>query len=241
MKTRILIIFAIISVSISGFFIFTPTSAFDFLMTCPENYYAENLFCYPDNIVIDTAAGHWVGRFMMINDPILFDQRSSCDENAPEIQITRISETEKPSRLVFFVNPNTTAHICIKYSSNLDNEGMFNLHQELDGGYLAASDGTKSNVSVTPNPGLIPRQNGQTTIVDYEIFVPHDADGVYWLGLSQMCDRIPIATSNHKIVSNDIPVVVGLHGCPAIFLDAEVIGYSNADAQHLIAKALPGR
>ncbi|MCE2506752.1 MAG: hypothetical protein J4F36_09890 [Nitrosopumilaceae archaeon] len=241
MKTRLLIILAIVSVSIFGFFIFTPTSVFDFFMACPENYYAENLFCYPDNTVVDTAAGNWVGRFMMINDPIIFDQRSSCDENAPEIEITRISETEKPSRLVFFVNQNTTAHVCIKYSSSLDDEGMFNLNQELDGGYLVTSNGTKSNVSVTPNPSLVPRQNGQTTIVDYEIFVPHDADGVYWLGLSQMCDRIPIVTSNHKIVPNDISVMVGLHGCPAIFFDAEVIGYSNADAQHIVAKALPGR
>ena len=81
MKTMLLITLAIISVSLFGFFIFTPTSIFDFLMKCPEKYYAENLFCYPDNTVVDTAASHWIGRFMMINEPIIFDQYVTCMKN----------------------------------------------------------------------------------------------------------------------------------------------------------------
>ena len=163
-----------------------------------------------------------------------------CKESN-NLDLEKIPLSGEPSRLVFSVKQNTTAHICIKYSSNLDNEGALNLNAEFDNGYLGTYNGTKSNVSVTTNPSFIPLQKGQSTIADYVISVPQDADGVYWLGVSQMCDRIPIITTNHKIIPDDIPVIVGIHGCPAISLDAKIIGYSNADAQYHTAKALPGR
>jgi hypothetical protein len=73
MKTNFLTIIAIVSVSVVGFFTLTTPSTFDFLMSCPEGYWAENLFCYPDNVMVETAASDWIGRFMMIRDPVIFE------------------------------------------------------------------------------------------------------------------------------------------------------------------------
>ena len=171
---------------------------------------------------------------------VILSTDTTCSETS-NLEIAKIPKVGEPSRLVFSVKQNTTAHICIRYTSNLDNEGTLNLNAESYNGYLGTYNGTKSNVSVTINPSFIPLQKGQSTIVDYVISVPQDADGVYWLGVSQMCDRIPIVTSNHKIIPDDIPVIVGMHGCPPISLDAKIIGYSNADVQYHMAKALPGR
>lgn len=71
MKTRFLLSFlAIIAVVL--FFNLTSPSTFDFLLTCPDGYYAENLFCYPERIMVDTAASDWFGRIMMIRNPIVF-------------------------------------------------------------------------------------------------------------------------------------------------------------------------
>lgn len=172
---------------------------------------------------------------------------SAGEENKNPCQVSNNLDLEKipqlgaPSRLVFLVKQNTTAHICIKYSSNFDNEGTLNLKNESIDGFLGTYNGTKSIVSVTINPSTIPLQRGQTTIADYAISVPQDADGVYWLGVSQLCDSIPLVTSNHRIVPDDIPVNVGVHGCPVMMLDAKIIGYSNTDVQYHVAKALPGR
>jgi hypothetical protein len=50
-------------------------------MNCPKGYYAENLFCYPDRIIVDTIASDWIGRFMMINDPVIFDLHIPCTKD----------------------------------------------------------------------------------------------------------------------------------------------------------------
>lgn len=80
MKTRLVKI-GIPLISFSVFFFFTSPSNFDFLLNCPEGYWPENLFCYPDNIMVDTIASDWPGRIMMITDPIIFDPNSTCEEN----------------------------------------------------------------------------------------------------------------------------------------------------------------
>lgn len=158
-----------------------------------------------------------------------------------DLELEKIPPFGEPSRLVFSVKQNTTAHICIKYSSNRDNDGTLNLNEESNDGHLGTYNGTKSNVSVTINPSFIPLQKGQSTTADYTITIPPDAYGVYWLWVSQMCERIPIVTEGYPLSPDDIPIFVGVHSCPAISLDAKIIGYSNADAQYHIAKALPGR
>lgn len=63
------------------FFVFTQPSTFDFLMMCPDGYHSENLFCYPDNMLVDTAASDWRERLMMLNDPIIVDPHAPCVEN----------------------------------------------------------------------------------------------------------------------------------------------------------------
>lgn len=70
MKTKFLIFLALSGVA--SFFIFTSPSTFDFLLVCPDGYYAENLFCYPNRITVDTMAADWLGRIMMIGEPIIF-------------------------------------------------------------------------------------------------------------------------------------------------------------------------
>ena len=56
------------------FFNLTTPSTFDFLAVCPDRYWAENLFCYPEDMMADTAAFDWIGRTMIIDDPIVFGQ-----------------------------------------------------------------------------------------------------------------------------------------------------------------------
>lgn len=71
MKTRFLLPFLAMTAAVL-FFNLTVPSTFDFLLACPDGYYAENLFCYPEKIIVDTAASDWFGRIMMIRDPIVF-------------------------------------------------------------------------------------------------------------------------------------------------------------------------
>jgi hypothetical protein len=181
-----------------------------------------------------------LGEFEITEYGVILSTDITCSETL-NLEIAKIPEDKEPSRLVFSVKQNTTAHICIKYTSNLYNEGTLNLNAESYDGYLGTYNGTKSNVSVTINPSFIPLQKGQSTIADYTITIPPNVYGVYWLWVSQMCERIPIVAEGYLLSPDDIPIFVGVHGCPAISLDAKIIGYSNADVQYHMAKALPGR
>ena len=73
MKTRVLMTLAVFLAGVFLFFNLTTPSTFDFLMVCPDRYWAENLFCYPEDMIVDTAAFNWIGRIMMISDPIVFE------------------------------------------------------------------------------------------------------------------------------------------------------------------------
>lgn len=70
---------AALAVNITGVFLFftlTAPSDFDFLMACPEGHYVENLFCYPEYMMVDTAAYDWTGRIMMMGEPVVFEDPS---------------------------------------------------------------------------------------------------------------------------------------------------------------------
>lgn len=79
MKAGTLKTMAVILAGVFLFFTLTSPSNFDFLMACPDGHYAENLFCYPGYLTVDTAAHDWIGRVMMISEPVVFEDPTDSD------------------------------------------------------------------------------------------------------------------------------------------------------------------
>lgn len=152
------------------------------------------------------------------------------DESLDLIPV-RFDQFGNPQRLVFFVESNSTAQICVRYTSGLNNEGNLPVGEQLVIDYFDTQKShISSEVTVAAEPSSVPLEIGSETFVLYTITAPSNSDGVYWLPQSQMCDAIPIVVWSHlpQVDSSKLPALMGFHSCPAQMLSAQVVGFSGA-------------
>ena len=151
------------------------------------------------------------------------------DESLDLIPV-RFDQFGNPLRLVFFVESNSTAQICIRYSSDYDNHGSIPVADQLIVDYYNQNSTVSSDVMVAAEPSSVPLEIGSETFVLYTITAPSNADGVYWLPESQMCTAIPIVVWSDlpQVDSSKLTVIVGFHSCGPQMLTAKIVGFSGA-------------
>ena len=159
----------------------------------------------------------------------------------PLIRINQFGDSV--SRLVFFVKSNSTAQICIKYTSGFDNHGSIPVANELIVDYHNQTSYASTEVTVSAEPSSVPLEMNSETFVLFTITAPNNSEGVYWLPEGQMCGAIPIIVwfGLPQVDSSELPVIMRPHGCPAIVLDAKIVGFSGAIMDYKPGNRIGGR
>ena len=162
------------------------------------------------------------------------------DESLDLIPV-RIDQFGNPLRLVFFVESDSTAQICIRYTSGLDNHGTMPVADQLIVDYFNTQKShNSSDVTVNAEPRSVPLEIGSETFVLYTITAPSNSDGVYWLPESQMCDAIPIVVWSDlpQVDSSKLTVIMGFSSCPPQMLTVKIVGFSGAIMDYKPAKPI---
>ena len=92
------------------------------------------------------------------------------------------------------------------------------------------------NVNINASPANISIANGQTRSSRIHGLAGQDSVGFYGLSLLQMCIPVPLAVGygTSQVNSTDFPGLFGVRfGCPAISLDAQIVGYTGASVTYL--------
>ena len=150
-----------------------------------------------------------------------------------------LSQTS-PKRLVLFMKQNSTAQMCVKYTSPFDNTGLLEVYP----GILVRNPNFEpapvSEIIINAEPNYLPLDRGANTIVIYTITSQNNSKGVYWMGISQICELIPVIVgiNSLELSSWDIPVFLGFQSCPNQELDAKIIGVSNATVEYKIGQPI---
>ncbi|MGQ0795668.1 MAG: hypothetical protein ACT4N5_05750 [Nitrosopumilaceae archaeon] len=162
------------------------------------------------------------------------------DESLDLIPV-RFDQFGNPLRLVFFVESNSTAQICIRYTSGLDNQGTKSVADKLIVDYFNNQKShISSDVTSSAEPSSVPLAIGSETFVLFTITAPANSDGVYWLPEGQMCDAIPIVVWSDlpQVNSSELTVIVGFHSCGPQMLTAKIVGFSGAIMDYKPAKPI---
>ena len=144
-----------------------------------------------------------------------------------------------PKRLVFLMQQNSTAQMCVRYTSTYDNTGLQELLPGMWSGRINFEAAPPSEITVTSNPRFVPMTVGSNTTVVYTV-TSHNAKGIYWIGISQICELIPVAVGldSSQVISSDIPVYFGFHSCPVISLNSLIIGVSNSTVEYKVGQPI---
>ena len=140
------------------------------------------------------------------------------------------------NRLVFFVKPNSTAQIYVKYNSSTTS-----MPDTLEAEY--GVDGTTpssyiSDLSVHVIPESVDLQSADITAI-YAINV-QNITGMYWINFPDRCDYIPIAVglNSSQINPSDIAIHMGTTTCPSHFMDVTILGISGGTAEYKLSERL---
>jgi len=145
-----------------------------------------------------------------------------------------------PEGLVFFMKSNSTANICVRYTSPYDNTGMEQVYAEMWTGKGNYEPALSSEIVVSANPDFLPLNRETNITVTYTITALNNSKGIYWMSISQICELIPVVVGidNSELSSSDIPVFLGLRSCPAESLNNKIIGVSDAKVDYKIRQPI---
>lgn len=148
-------------------------------------------------------------------------------------------------RPVFFMKPDSTAQIYVKYVATWDYPDMINI-----GKYLSVYNGTNyrplSNplLAVSVDPTWIPHKNGENYTVVYTFTAKPGAKGIYGMVFFGCYNRggdmdIAVGLNSSQIRPQDIPVstiAAASCGFPG-FIENQIIGFVNATVEYKFAIA----
>lgn len=150
-------------------------------------------------------------------------------------------------RPVFFMKPNSTAQIYVKYFATWDYPDMIYIAKG-----LSVHNGTNyqslSNppFSVYVDPDLIPHKNGENYTVVYTFTAKPDARGIYGMPFFGCYNRggdldIAVGLNSSQISPQDIPVIVsGMAACKLSgFIEYQIVGFVNTTVEYKFAIRAP--
>ena len=150
---------------------------------------------------------------------------------------------EDPHRPVFFMKPNSTAQIYVKYFATWDYPDMIYIAKGLSV-YNGTNYQSLSNppFSVYVDPALIPHKNGENYTVVYSFTAKPDARGIYGMNFFGCYNRggdvdIAVGLNSSQIRPQDIPVsTIAAAACnrPG-FIENQIIGFVNATVEYKFA------
>ena len=154
---------------------------------------------------------------------------------------------EDPHRPVFFMKPNSTAQIYVKYFATWDYPDMVYIAKG-----LSVYNGTNyksltnSQVSVSVDPTWLPHKNGENYTVVYTFTAKPDARGIYGMVFFGCYNRggdldIAIGRNSSQISPQDIPVsTIAAASCHTDgFIENQIIGFVNATVEYKFAIRAP--
>ncbi len=148
-----------------------------------------------------------------------------------------------PLRLAFFMKSNSTMQICIRYTSNEQNNEVLPLNKKGDNPIsrnLFPFEQVQEVRVVAVKPDLMPLKMGTSRVVTYTIAAAGSAKGVYWFPMNQWCDSIPIVVDLKisDVSPSDFPVYMGVRfGC-GTFLDTQIVGSSDAEVSYVATNGI---
>lgn len=147
-----------------------------------------------------------------------------------------------PERLVFFVKANSSAQLCVRYTSGLPNNGTLPAFPQVYTGSDSTTYNTSTDIDITVQPTEIPLEQGSDTIVTYTVSA-HDKTGVYWLFAPQFCELIPVVvwSDTPDVSPLDIPLSTGVRNCPLQYLDAKIVGSEGGILDYRPTLIIPRR
>lgn len=150
-------------------------------------------------------------------------------------------------RPVFFMKPNSTAQIFVKYFATWDYPDMVYIANGLSV-YNGTNYQSLSNppVSVTVDPTWIPHKIGENYTVVYSFTAKPGARGVYGMAFAGCYNRggdvdIAVGLNSSEIVPQDIPVsTIAAASCNVQgFIENQIIGFVNATVEYKPAIRAP--
>ena len=150
-------------------------------------------------------------------------------------------------RPVFFMKPNSTAQIFVKYFATWDYPDMVYIAKG-----LSVYNGTNyksltnPSISVSVDPTWIPHKIGKNYTVVYSFTAKPSARGVYGMALAGCYNRggdvdIVVGLNSSEIAPQDIPInVSGMASCTLpSFNEYQIIGFVNATVEYKFAIRAP--
>ncbi|MDH2908030.1 MAG: hypothetical protein PXX83_08060 [Candidatus Nitrosotalea sp.] len=150
-------------------------------------------------------------------------------------------------RPVFFMKPNSIAHIYVRYFATWDYPNMIDLGRNLSV-YNATNHQPLSDhqLVVSVDPTGIPHKNGENYTVVYSFIAKSDAQGIYGMAFSGCYNRggdvdIAVGLNSSQIRPQDIPVsTIAAASCQVGgFIENQIIGFVNATVEYKPAIRVP--
>jgi hypothetical protein len=143
---------------------------------------------------------------------------------------TEITDVAFPALVM---SPNSSMALCVSYGGSSYSGSVYNsINAWESNGQMQPTQ----NVNINALPASVSIANGQRAVVEYTVAAGQDSVGFYGLSLLQMCIPVPLAVGygTSQVNSTDFPGLFGVRfGCPAISLDAQIVGYTGASITYL--------
>lgn len=156
----------------------------------------------------------------------------------PQVFNVMILQGGNAQRQVFFVKTNSTAHLCIEYTSITDTEGMFSFPTQLYSNYYSENVAPTTLVNLTRVPEDMPLGYDSTVVVTYTIITGNET-GTYWLQ-NPYNEAFPIVVYSDmpSVDPSEIPVLIRNSGSPIILVSTRIVGYDGGIMEYQDAKPL---
>ena len=142
---------------------------------------------------------------------------------------TVITHTAYPALVMV---PDQTVTLCVAYANgDYSGPAYHSVSAWNSSGQVAAG-----TVSIGASPADVFVTQGESVEVDYTVATGNDSRGFYGIGMLQFCLPVPLAVGYEpsQVNSTDFPGFFGVRfGCPAQFLDAQIIGYTGGSIAYL--------
>lgn len=177
-----------------------------------------------------------------LNENTIKSNPACADYTSNEFPLGKSPLSIMPERLVFFVKANSSAQLCVRYTSEFPNNGTLPILPQVYTGSDSTTYSVSSDIEITTQPTEIPLEYGSNTVVEYTVSA-HEKTGVYWIFLSQLCTLVPVVvwSDTPDVSPLDIPLSTGPRSCPMQVLDAKIVGSEGGILDYKPALLLPQR
>lgn len=135
-------------------------------------------------------------------------------------------------RLVFFLEPDSIGYLCVRYSTDLGNTGLFEIPSVIHKDIFSSNSIEVPHFVLDIEPNPIPLDNGMYDVI-YILQPSGKVDpGIYWISFSQLCDALPVVIGLDDVNGSQIPVREGRTSCPIKYFDVDIIGFGKMSMRY---------